>query len=275
MSRIEKRFLDLASQNRKALITYVVAGDPSLDITDTLMHEMVASGADLLELGVPFSDPMAEGPIIQAAHERALSNSVTLTQIFEVVGRFRRKDKDTPVVLMGYANPIERMGYEKFARTAYDAGVDAVLTVDLPIEEIDFSSKIFTRVGLESILLVAPTSSEERIHRITTKAEGFIYSVALTGVTGDKNLDFNQVKNQVTSIRRFSNLPVVVGFGIKDADIAKSISSVSDGVVIGSAIVDCLAKKTFAPSIAIDNVKTLVSTIRDGMDGVAYDLQVD
>ena len=275
MSRIEKRFLDLASQNRKALITYVVAGDPSLDITNTLMHEMVASGADLLELGVPFSDPMAEGPIIQAAHERALSNSVTLTQIFEVVSRFRRKDKDTPVVLMGYANPIERMGYEKFARAASDVGVDAVLTVDLPVEEIDFSSKVFTEVGLESILLVAPTSSEERIHRIASKAEGFIYSVALTGVTGDKNLDFNQIKSQVMSIRRLSNLPVVVGFGIKDAATAKSISSVSDGVVVGSAIVDCLAKKSLASSIAIDNVRSLVSTIRDGMDGIAHDLQVD
>jgi len=275
MSRITKRFSDLASKNRKALITYVVAGDPTLDITNTLMHEMVASGADLLELGVPFSDPMAEGPIIQAAHERALSNSVTLTQIFEVVSRFRQKDKDTPVVLMGYANPIERMSYEKFAMAASDAGVDAVLTVDLPIEEIGFSSRIFAEFGLESILLVAPTSSEERIPRIVSKAEGFIYSVALTGVTGDKNLDFNQVKSQVMSIRRLSNLPVVVGFGIKDADTAKSISSVSDGVVVGSAIVDCLAKQLLAPSIAIDNVRGLVSAIRDGMDGIAYDLQVD
>ena len=275
MSRIAKRFSDLASKNRKALITYVVAGDPTLDITNTLMHEMVASGADLLELGVPFSDPMAEGPIIQAAHERALSNSVTLTQIFEVVSRFRQKDKDTPVVLMGYANPIERMSYEKFARAASDAGVDAVLTVDLPIEEIAFSSRIFAEFGLESILLVSPTSSEERIHRIVSKAEGFIYSVALTGVTGDKNLDFNQVKSQVMSIRRLSSLPVVVGFGIKDADTAKSISSVSDGVVVGSAIVDCLAKQLLAPSIAIDNVRGLVSAIRDGMDGIAYDLQVD
>ena len=252
-----------------------MAGDPSLDMTNTLMHEMVASGADLLELGVPFSDPMAEGSIIQAAHERALSNSVTLTQIFEVVSRFRRKDKDTPVVLMGYANPIERMGYEKFARAASDVGVDAALTVDLPLEEIGFSSRVFTEFGLESILLVAPTSSEERVHRIASKAEGFIYSVALTGVTGDRNLDFNQVRNQVMSIRRLSNLPVVVGFGIKDADTAKSISSVSDGVVVGSAIVDCLAKKTLAPSIALDNVRSLVSTIRDGMDGIVYDLQVD
>jgi len=275
MSRIAKRFSDLASKNRKALITYVVAGDPTLDITNTLMHEMVASGADLLELGVPFSDPMAEGPIIQAAHERALSNSVTLTQIFEVVSRFRQKDKDTPVVLMGYANPIERMSYEKFARAASDAGVDAVLTVDLPIEEIAFSSRIFAESGLESILLVSPTSSEERIHRIVSKAEGFIYSVALTGVTGDKNLDFNQVKSQVMSIRRLSSLPVVVGFGIKDAETAKSISSVSDGVVVGSAIVDCLAKQLLAPSIAISNVRSFVSAIRDGMDGIAYDLQVD
>jgi len=275
MSRIKKRFSELASKNRKALITYIVAGDPSLDITNTLMHEMVASGADLLELGVPFSDPMAEGPIIQAAHERALSNSVTLTQIFEVVSRFRQKDKDTPVVLMGYANPIERMSYEKFAMAASDAGVDAVLTVDLPIEEIVFSSRIFAEFGVESILLVAPTSSEERIPRIVSKAEGFIYSVALTGVTGDKNLDFNQVKSQVMSIRRLSSLPVVVGFGIKDAETAKSISSVSDGVVVGSAIVDCLAKQLLAPSIAISNVRSFVSAIRDGMDGIAYDLQVD
>jgi tryptophan synthase alpha chain len=272
MDRIAKQFSYLESKNRKALITYIVAGDPSLDMTDILMHEMVASGADLLELGVPFSDPMAEGPIIQAAHERALHNSVNLTQILETVSRFREEDKDTPVVLMGYANPIERMGYEKFARAASDVGLDGVLTVDIPVEEIAVLCTIFAEVGLDSILLVAPTSSEERILRITSKANGFLYSVALTGVTGDKTLDFNQVKNQVISIRQFSDLPVVVGFGIKDAKIAKSIASVSDGVVVGSAIVDCLARSLGTSSMAIKNVTNLVSAIRLGIDLGAYDL---
>ncbi len=268
MSRIAKRFSELASKNRKALITYIVAGDPSLDVTEILMHKMVAAGADLLELGVPFSDPIAEGAIIQAAHDRALGNSVDLIKILDTVNRFRREDKDTPVVLMGYVNPIEKMGYETFARAASTVGLDAVLTVDLPLEEVNYSSNLFDQFGLDTILLVAPTSLDERVHKIASKAKGFLYSIALVGVTGDKNLDFRQVKNQVISIRRFSDLPIVVGFGIKDPDTAKLIASISDGVVIGSIIVDCIAQSLGTSSVAINNVTGLVSSIRDRMDEI-------
>ncbi len=271
MSRIAKRFSELASKNRKALITYLVAGDPSLDVTEMLMHKMVASGADLLEIGMPFSDPIAEGAIIQAAHHRALSNSVDLRKVLDTVNRFRLEDKNTPVVLMGYVNPIEKMGYETFARAANVAGLDAVLTVDLPVEELNYSRDLFDQFELDTILLVSPTSPDERVHRIASKAKGFLYSVAVVGLTGDKNLDFRQVENQVMSIRRFSELPIVVGFGIKDPDTAKLVASISDGVVIGSIIVDCIAQSLGTSSVALNKVKSLVSSIRDKMDEVGCD----
>ena len=269
MSRIAERFASLSSRKRKALITYIVAGDPNLEMTVSLMHEMVRNGADLLELGVPFSDPMAEGPIIQASHERSLANSTRLQEVFDIVSRFRTGDIDTPVILMGYANPVERMGYENFAYRASEVGVDGLLSVDIPLEEIEGLKSVLTRSGLDNILLVAPTSPDLRIHKIAEKATGFLYSVSLKGVTGGEDLNLAQVKNQIASIRHVSTLPIVVGFGIKHKDMAKKISAFCDGVVVGSAIVERIANSSACPLEITNSVARFITDLRSGLDETA------
>lgn len=237
MSRIQARFEALRAQGRKALIPYITAGDPQPEVTVPLMHAMVEAGADLVELGVPFSDPMADGPVIQAACERALRHDTSLRGVLQMVERFRNRDPDTPVVLMGYLNPIEVMGYERFAAAAAAAGVDGVLSVDLPPEEAHELLVALGRHGIDPIFLIAPTSTTWRMEAICRVASGFVYYVSLKGVTGAGGLDLRSVADKLSEIRRFATTPIGVGFGIKDAASAAAIAQVADAVVVGSALV--------------------------------------
>ena len=272
MSRIAGRFQQLSEQGRTALIPYIVAGDPALETTVELMHRLVASGADIIEVGVPFSDPMSEGPVIQLGHERALANGTSLHNVLELVQEFRQRDSDTPVLLMGYANPVEHMGYATFADAASAAGVDALLTVDIPPEEVETVNAQLRRVGMDNIFLVAPTTPDERIGRITAQASGFIYYVSVKGVTGAGNLDTVEVSRRLDAIRQHSDLPLAVGFGIKDAASAKAVAAVADGVVVGSAIIESMVKAIEAgggQQAAIDAAADLVAQIRQGIDSSA------
>ncbi len=237
MSRIEACFKRLKAARRKALVPYITAGDPDPAITVPLMHAMVGAGADIVELGVPFSDPMADGPVIQRASERALRHHVSLRGVLDMVARFREQDADTPVVLMGYLNPVEAMGYAAFAQAAATAGVDGVLTVDLPPEEGDGFIDAFAAAGLDPIFLVAPTTTSARMDRICAAGRGFLYYVSLKGVTGAANLDIGAVSERIAELRRHTGLPVGVGFGIADADSAARVARVADAVVVGSALV--------------------------------------
>jgi tryptophan synthase alpha chain len=269
VSRIAGRFEQLARQGRTALIPYIVAGDPALDATVPLMHRLVEQGADILELGVPFSDPMAEGPVIQLAHERALANGTTLAKVLELVREFRQRDANTPVLLMGYANPVMRMGYAQFADAAAAAGLDGLLTVDIPPEEVDGINAELQRVGMDNIFLVAPTTPAQRIARITARASGFIYYVSLKGVTGAGHLDTTDVAAHVAEIREHSRLPVAVGFGIKDAASASAVAAIADGVVVGSALVNALAAEISnggGADVAIAAAAQLLGEIRTGID---------
>jgi tryptophan synthase alpha chain len=244
VSRISARLEQLASAGRKAVVPYIVAGDPSPDTTVPLMHELVAQGADIVELGVPFSDPMAEGPVIQLGHERALMHRATLRDILAMVAEFRRTDNETPVVLMGYANPVERIGYEAFAREAAAAGVDGVLIVDMPPEEAGDLTDQLRPAGIDMIFLLAPTTTDERIRKVAAMASGYLYCVSLKGVTGAGHLDVSAVAALLARIKAITSLPVTVGFGIKDAASASAIARVADGVVIGSALVERVAAAT-------------------------------
>lgn len=269
MSRLAGRFRRLAEQGRKALVPYVVAGDPGLEVTVPLMHRMVAAGADVIELGVPFSDPMSEGPVIQLGHERALANGMTLRKVLAMVREFRERDDATPVLLMGYANPVVRMGFAQFAEAAAAAGVDALLTVDIPPEEVAPLNAELQRVDMDNILLVAPTTPAARIKRITETASGFIYYVSLKGVTGAGHLDVADVAYHLGLIREHSTLPVAVGFGIRDAASARAVAAVADGVVVGSALVNVMAKAIEAGAdleAAMEAVVSLLSEIRQGID---------
>jgi tryptophan synthase alpha chain len=266
MSRIEKCFASLREQNRKALIPYVTAGDPNPTVTVPLMHAMVKAGANLLELGVPFSDPMADGPVIQAASERALEHHVSLNDVLDMVRAFREKDQDTPVILMGYLNPIEVMGYEHFASKATEAGVDGILTVDLPPEESGEFQQVMSKHGLDPIYLVAPTSTEARVRKICAAASGFVYYVSLKGVTGAANLDVASVKEKVQQIRAISDLPIGVGFGIKDAESAAKVSAVADAVVVGSAIVNRVAAHVDNAQQIEQDVSEVLASMRAAMD---------
>ena len=235
MSRITTAFQKL--NGRKALIPYITAGDPNLETTLKTMHEMAANGADIIELGIPFSDPMADGPVIQRAAERALANGVSLKNVLETVRRFRERDNDTPVVLMGYLNPIHKMGNAEFARAAAEAGVDGVLTVDNPVETISPLQQELQKHGLDAIFLVAPTTSEERMAEIGRLASGFVYYVSLKGVTGSAQLNTDEVAAKIAVLRRHISLPIGVGFGISDAESARKIGTVADAVIVGSRIV--------------------------------------
>lgn len=240
MSRLQGLFASLEASNRKAVVPYVVAGDPQPDITVKLMHELVNQGADIIELGVPFSDPMAEGPVIQLAHERALEHGISLRHVLEMVSHFRETDNSTPLVLMGYANPVERMGYAAFADAAAKAGVDGLLIVDMPPEEAAALNTELKRVEIDNIFLLAPTTTDERIAKIAAVASGYLYCVSLKGVTGAGHLDVDAVRAKMQQIRQHTQLPITVGFGIKDAESAAAISAVAEGVVVGSALVDRL-----------------------------------
>lgn len=242
MSRIAGYFAKIKSEGRQALIPYIVAGDPEPGVTVKAMHAMVAAGADIIELGVPFSDPMADGPVIAKAHERALVHGVSLTNVLAMVHEFRLQNTTTPVVLMGYLNPVEVMGYARFALAAAAAGVDGVLTVDLPPEEAEDLTRELRPRGIDLIYLLAPTTTPERIRLITDAASGYVYYVSLKGVTGAATLDVPEVASRLAAIRAISDLPIGVGFGIKDASSAAAVAAHADGVVVGSVLVDQISR---------------------------------
>jgi tryptophan synthase alpha chain len=268
MSRIAGRFRDLRSQGRTALIPYITAGDPQPTVTVPLMHALVEAGADLLELGVPFSDPMADGPTIQAACERALVHHVGLQNVLDMVRSFRDRDNDTPVVLMGYLNPIEVMGYDKFAAAAREAGVDGVLTVDLPPEEgHDLVAALKSR-QLDPIFLAAPTSSDQRIQQMSASGSGFLYYVSFKGVTGANRLDVQAVKDKLVQIRASTELPVGVGFGIRDAETAAQVAAFSDAVVVGSALVNRVAALADKPDAIVAQAPQVIAEMRAAMDAM-------
>ncbi|MBL6820554.1 MAG: tryptophan synthase subunit alpha [Proteobacteria bacterium] len=270
MSRLGAVFQGLREQNRKGVIPYVVAGDPSPDGTVSLLHQLVAAGADVLEIGVPFSDPMSEGPIIQKGHERALANGMNLSAVLEMVSVFRRDDQRTPIVMMGYANPIERFGYSAFADACAVAGVDGLITVDLPPEEVDEIDAALQAVGLDNIFLISPTTPEARIQTIVDRARGFIYCVAVKGVTGSGQLDTDAVAARVATIQGMTTLPVAVGFGIKDASSASAVAKVADAVVVGSALIaemEAMGRAENASEIQIHGgAVKLLQSIRSGVD---------
>lgn len=266
MNRINTTLTQLKEKKRKALVTYIVCGDPDPQMTVSIMHQLVEAGADIIELGVPFSDPMAEGPIIQKGHERALEHKVSLSSCMNTVAEFRQRDTSTPVVLMGYANPVERMGYSAFAQKAAAAGVDGLLTVDLPPEEGSELDVQLREAGLENIFLVAPTTSAVRTKEICEAARGFVYYVSVKGVTGASHLDVANVQQQVAGIRAVAHTPVLVGFGIKDAESAKSVGAVSDGVVVGSALVNIMAENAADAEAIGSKLQALVSSMRNALD---------
>ena len=271
MSRIAATFERLAERERKALIPYVTAGDPQPDVTVPLLHELVRSGADIIELGVPFSDPMADGPVIQQACERSLAHGTSLSDVLGMVREFRQTDTDTPVVLMGYLNPVEAMGYERFAAAAAGAGVDGVLLVDLPPEEAAEVRPLTDRHGLDLVFLVAPTTSAERMHRIAESGSGYIYYVSLKGVTGAATLDPDAVARQVETIGKTTELPICVGFGIKDPESARAISRVARGVVVGSALVKLAGEHADEPGTVPAHMGATLAAMRAAMDDVDSD----
>lgn len=266
MSRLSHCFAELKSRNKKALLTYIVNGDPKPEITLQAMHALVAAGADIIEVGVPFSDPMAEGPVIQRGHERALVHKTSLRDTLALVAQFRKTDQSTPVVLMGYANPVERMGYQAFTQAAVDAGVDGLLTVDLPPEESTQLHALLREQGLECIFLLAPTSTAVRVRRVIELAGGFIYYVSLKGVTGAGNLDVSSVEEKLGQIRENSTLPVVVGFGIKDGPSAKAVGKFADGVVVGSALVEVMGNLALTTEQVLTGISEKVASIRAAID---------
>ncbi len=267
MSRIPATFDRLARERRKALIPFVTAGDPDRAATVPLMHALAAAGADLIELGVPFSDPMADGPTIQRASERALKNGVTLRAVLDMVRRFREADALTPVVLMGYANPIEAMGERAFIAAAALAGVDGVLVVDDPPEECAGFARALREAGIDPILLLAPTSTEVRIRNAAATGSGYIYYVSLTGVTGAASLDLDAVARRLPHIRAACGMPVAIGFGIRDAASARRAGDVADGVVIGSRLIEEIEN---APSgAAIERAGAFLARMREALDAPA------
>ena len=269
MSRIERAFDRTRSQKRAALIPFITAGDPDPALTVPLMHGLVAGGADIIELGVPFSDPMADGPTIQRASERALARGVGLGDVLAMVTEFRKTDSTTPVVLMGYANPIEHMGYGEFARRAADAGVDAVLTVDEPPEEAGGLTEALTGAGLDPIYLLAPTTPESRVDTVARAARGFVYYVSLKGVTGAGHLDVKALAKRIPALKARVPLPVGVGFGIRDAATAQAIAAFADAVVVGSRIVQEIESAGTAETVS--RVTSLVRELRAGIDAAKGD----
>ena len=266
MSRLAKTFAHLKASGRKALVPYITAGDPHPQYTVGLMHALVRGGADVIELGVPFSDPMADGPTIQLACERALAHHTSLWQVIDMVAEFRKTDGKTPVVLMGYLNPIEWRGAEAFAKKAQAAGVDGVLIVDLAVEEAPSYLPALRQHGLDCIFLLAPTSPESRIAAIAREASGYLYYVSLKGVTGAATLDVDSVTAKLAEIRKHTPLPVAVGFGIRDAASAAAVGKVADGVVVGSALVAEIEKNQQNPTVLPGLLANKLSPMREALD---------
>lgn len=266
MSRIQSVFAELKAQGKKALIPYITAGDPHPDQTVPLMHALVASGADMIELGVPFSDPMADGPVIQRASERALVHKMGLRKVLDMVKTFRETNQATPIILMGYANPIEAMGAKQFVSLAQASGVDGVLTVDYPPEECEAFNGQLAQASIDSIFLLSPTTEPSRTELIVKQATGFLYYVSLKGVTGAANLDIVEVKKRVAEIRQQTSMPIGVGFGVKDAATAREVAAIADAVVVGSRMV--LAVENSDANNLISNVQALMKELRTAIDSV-------
>jgi tryptophan synthase alpha chain len=262
-TRISATFARLNKQGRKALIPFITAGDPDPDSCVPLMHALVAGGADILEMGVPFSDPMADGPVIQRSSERALKHGVSLRDVIGWVAEFRKTNAETPVVLFGYANPIESMGIESFAAAAKAAGADGALVVDYPAEEAQQLVATLDAVGLDTVFLLSPTTSDARLKQVAALGRGYLYYVSLKGVTGAANIDVTDVAQRIAHIRKYTKLPVGVGFGIRDGETARNIAQVADAVVIGSRLVQEIES---APRDAVNRARSFMSGIRAAMD---------
>ena len=264
MSRIRATFDALAARGRKALIPYVTAGDPHADTTAAIMHAMVAAGADVIELGVPFSDPMADGPVVQRAAERALKHGVGLSHVLAMVKEFRKNDAATPIVLMGYANPIEAMGVDRFVAAARAAEVDGVIVVDYPPEECEQFAAQAKKAGIDPVFLLAPTSTDKRIEQVARVGSGFLYYVSLRGTTGAANIDLGDVAARIPKIRAATRLPIGVGFGIRDAQSAREVARSADAVVIGSRIIQEI--EAGGADQAVSRVKAFLKPIRQALD---------
>jgi tryptophan synthase alpha chain len=264
MSRIQGRFQALSRGQRKALIPYITAGDPHPSLTVPLMNALVEAGADILELGVPFSDPMADGPVIQRAGERALKHGVGLKDVLELVVQFRERDKTTPVVLMGYANPIEAMGVENFIAAAKAAEIDGVIVVDYPPEECEQFAALAKKHEIDPIFLLAPTSTDKRIEQVARVGSGYLYYVSLRGITGASHIDLGDVAAKIRKIRAATRLPIGVGFGIRDAESARKVAQAADAVVIGSRIIQEI--EAGAADQAVSRVKAFLKPIREALD---------
>jgi tryptophan synthase alpha chain len=266
-NRIDRRFAELKASSRKALIPFMTAGDPLPEATVAIMHALVQAGADLIELGVPYSDPVADGPVIQHSSERAIERGVGIVQILGWVKQFRERDADTPIVLMGYLNPIEIFGYERFAKDAVEAGVDGVLIVDVPVEEAATVQPL-RDAGIHEIFLVAPTTTEQRLATIREQAKGFVYYVSFAGITGAGQLDPAAVRERVSLIKRGGDIPVAVGFGVRDAASAVAVAEMADAVVIGSALVAKLAE-TKDVETAVACARDFLAPVRAALDSAA------
>jgi tryptophan synthase alpha chain len=260
-TRIEKTFARLKDQKRTALIPFIMGYDPDARISAEILAALPSAGADIIEIGMPFSDPMADGAVIQAAGLRALQAGGTITGIIEMVREFRKTNNETPLILMGYFNPVYRYGVEKFCKDVVDAGVDGVIIVDLPPEEEDEIRPHLSAAGLNLIRLIAPTSDDERLKLLAASASGFVYYIAIAGVTGAKTADIDTLKNQVENLRRFTNLPIAAGFGIKTSRQANDVSRFSDAVVVGSALVDAIYKADDKIKAAKDFIYSLKSAL--------------
>lgn len=266
MSRLTNRFQDLREQGRTALIPFITAGDPAPDATAGYMHALVDAGADVIEMGVPFSDPMADGPVIQSACERALAAGTSLSRVLDMVAEFRSRDTETPIVLMGYLNPIDRFGLDAFAAHAQDVGVDGVLIVDVTAEEAPDVMPVLQAAGLDPVCLIAPTTGDERIARICAQAGGFIYYVSFKGVTGAASLDVSSVGAHIERIRAHSALPVAVGFGVSTPENAADVAGVADAVVVGSALVRKIAEHGADRAATEDALRDTLSAMRRAID---------
>lgn len=266
MSRLATKFAELKASGRKALIPFITAGDPNPQFTVPMLHAMVAAGADVIELGIPFSDPMADGPVIQRASERALAHHVGLRKVLAMAMEFRKTDQTTPLVLMGYLNPIEIMGYEEFANAAQRAEVDGVLTVDLPPEESESCVALFRARDIDQIFLLAPNTTADRIQKMDGVGSGYLYYVSLKGVTGAGHIDTADVEQKLQLIRENTQLPVGVGFGVKDAATAKTVASIADGVVVGSALISKIEANLDHPEQAKAEIVDLLKSMRQAMD---------
>lgn len=266
MNRIDKTLIRLKADGKKMLSPYITAGDPYPEITVKLMHELVRAGADILELGIPFSDPMAEGPVIQKAMERALAQGVHCQTVLNMVKEFRLQDQETPVVIMGYLNPIEHLGYELFAQQAAESGVDGTILVDLPPEESEEVAKVWQKYGLYSIFLCSPTTTDERMALINQFAKGYLYYVSLKGVTGSDALNVSSLKSQYQHRKAQTTLPLMVGFGIKTPEMAADVASFADGVIVGAALITRILDAYNMNNDMLEAGADLIYSMRQAMD---------